>query len=145
MWYSNDSLRRLRMSDEQISTEKAVEVYIKIRDERSRLKEKFEEKDKELSAQMQVLSEKLLEVCHEIGADSIKTAAGTIMRKVDTRYWTTDWDSMYQFIAEHDAYALLEKRLHQTNFKQFLEENPDILPAGLQADRKFTVTIRRSK
>jgi len=133
------------MSDEPVSTEKIVEVYIKIRDERSRLKEEFEEKDKALSEKLQVLSEKLLEVCHEIGADSIKTAAGTIMRRVDTRYWTTDWESMYQFIEDHNAFPLLEKRLHQTNLKQFLEENPDVLPMGLQADRKFTVTIRRSK
>jgi hypothetical protein len=133
------------MNDEPVSTEKIVEVYIKIRDERSRLKEEFEEKDKALSEKLQVLSEKLLEVCHEIGADSIKTAAGTIMRRVDTRYWTTDWESMYQFIEDHNAFPLLEKRLHQTNLKQFLEENPDVLPMGLQADRKFTVTIRRSK
>jgi hypothetical protein len=133
------------MSDEHISTDKIVEVYIKIRDERSKLKEEFEDKDKVLSEKMQMLSEKLLEVCHEVGADSIKTAAGTIMRKVDTRYWTTDWEAMYDFISEHDVFPLLEKRLHQTNLKQFLEENPDVLPIGLQADRKFTVTIRRSK
>jgi hypothetical protein len=133
------------MSDEHISTDKIVEVYIKIRDERSKLKEEFEDKDKVLSEKMQMLSEKLLEVCHEVGADSIKTAAGTIMRKVDTRYWTTDWEAMYDFISEHDVFPLLEKRLHQTNLKQFLEENPDVLPIGLQADRKFTITIRRSK
>jgi hypothetical protein len=133
------------MSDEHISTDKIVEVYIKIRDERSKLKEEFEDKDKVLSEKMQMLSEKLLEVCHEVGADSIKTPAGTIMRKVDTRYWTTDWEAMYDFISEHDVFPLLEKRLHQTNLKQFLEENPDVLPIGLQADRKFTVTIRRSK
>jgi hypothetical protein len=52
---------------------------------------------------------------------------------------------MYQFIQDNDAFPLLEKRLHQTNLKQFLEENPELLPAGLQADRKYTVVVRRSK
>lgn len=122
-----------------------AETYIKIRDKRAELKEQFEEQDNKLKEQQELLAAEMLEVCYETGADSIKTPAGTIIRKVDTRYWTTDWDSMYQFIEEHDAYALLEKRLHQTNLKQFLEENPDLLPAGLQADSKYTVVVRRSK
>lgn len=134
------------MSDvEAIATDKLAEVYIKIRDKRAELKEKFEQQDEELKAQQDLLAEKMLEVCRDNNADSIKTPAGTIIRKVDTRYWTTDWDSMYQFIQEHDAYPLLEKRLHQTNLKQFLEENPNLLPAGLQADSKYTVVVRRSK
>ena len=130
---------------EVISSDKLAEIYIKIRDKRAELKEKFEEQDNELKAQQDLLAEQMLALCHEQGADSIKTPAGTIIRKVDTRYWTTDWDSMYQFIVENDAYPLLEKRLHQTNLKQFLEENPNLLPAGLQADSKYTVVVRRSK
>ena len=130
---------------EVISSDKLAETYIKIRDKRAELKEKFEEQDNELKAQQDLLAEQMLALCHEQGADSIKTPAGTIIRKVDTRYWTTDWDSMYQFIEEHDAFPLLEKRLHQTNMRQFLEENPDLLPAGLQADSKYTVVVRRSK
>ena len=134
------------MSDvEVIATDKLAEIYIKIRDKRVELKEKFEQQDEELKAQQDLLAERMLDVCSDNNADSIKTPAGTIIRKVDTRYWTTDWDSMYQFIQEHDAYPLLEKRIHQTNLKQFLEENPNLLPAGLQADSKYTVVVRRSK
>jgi hypothetical protein len=130
---------------EAVSSDKLAEIYIKIRDKRAELKEQFESQDNELKAQQDMLAEQMLALCQEQNADSIKTPAGTIIRKVDTRYWTTDWDSMYQFIEEHDAYPLLEKRLHQTNLKQFLEENPKLLPAGLQADSKYTVVVRRSK
>lgn len=130
---------------EDIATDKLAEIYIKIRDKRAELKEKYESEDVELKAQQDLLAEKMLDICRDMNADSIKTPAGTIIRKVDTRYWTTDWDSMYQFIVENDAYPLLEKRLHQTNLKQFLEENPNLLPAGLQADSKYTVVVRRSK
>ena len=130
---------------EDVATDKLAEIYIKIRDKRAELKEQYEAQDVELKTQQDMLAEKMLDVCRENNADSIKTPAGTIIRKVDTRYWTTDWDSMYQFIVEHDAYPLLEKRLHQTNLKQFLEENPNLLPAGLQADSKYTVVVRRSK
>jgi hypothetical protein len=129
----------------EVPADKLAEIYIKIRDKRAEIKEKFEAEDASLKEQQDLLAEEMLEVCYENNADSIKTPAGTIIRKVDTRYWTTDWDSMYQFIQEHDAYPLLEKRLHQTNLKQFLDENPNLLPAGLQADSKYTVVVRRSK
>ena len=129
----------------EVPADKLAEIYIKIRDKRVELKEKFEAEDAALKEQQDLLAQEMLEVCYENNADSIKTPAGTIIRKVDTRYWTTDWDSMYQFIQEHDAYPLLEKRIHQTNLKQFLDENPNLLPAGLQADSKYTVVVRRSK
>lgn len=131
------------MSD--VDANKLAEIYIKIRDKRSEIKEQYEAEDVVLKEQQELLADKMLDLCKDIDADSIKTLAGTIMRRVETRYWTTDWDSMYQFIEENDAYPLLEKRLHQTNMKQFLEENPELLPAGLQADRKYTVVVRRSK
>jgi hypothetical protein len=52
---------------------------------------------------------------------------------------------MYRFIKEHDAFALLEKRLHQTNMKEFLSENPEVQPVGLNVENEYTVVVRRSK
>lgn len=127
-----------------VSAEKLAEIYVKIRDARAALKERFDEEDGVFKAQLDTLAEKMLDLCKDIDADSIRTSAGTIIRKVDTRYWTSDWDAMYQFIEEHEAYPLLEKRLHQTNMKQFLEENPDLLPVGLQADSKYSIVVRRN-
>jgi len=120
-------------------------IYIKIRDAEAKLTADYEEKKEELRSQRDVISAQLLGICAANNATSIKTTAGTIMRKVDTRYWTDDWESMYAFIKENDVYGLLERRIHQTNLKQFLEENPDKLPMGLQADSKYTISVRRSK
>jgi hypothetical protein len=120
-------------------------AYIRIRDARADLKRTYEEQDEELSNQMNVIAEEMLTVCKELGADSIRTKAGTIIRSVKSRYWTNDWDSMYRFIKENDAFPLLEKRLHQTHMKEFLSENPDLLPAGLNVESEYTVVVRRSK
>lgn len=134
------------MSDEsEVSADKLAEVYIKIRDKRAELKEKYEAEDAELKEQLDLLAEKMLDICDTQNADSIKTKTGTIIRKVDTRYWTSDWESFYNFVQENDAFPLLEKRIHQTNMKQFLEENPDLLPMGLQSDSKYSIVVRRSK
>jgi hypothetical protein len=120
-------------------------AYIKIRDAIDMLTAEYEERKKDLDAQKDVIADKLLEICNENNATSIKTTHGTIMRKVSSRYWTNDWDSMYTFIKNNDAYGILERRIHQGNLKQFIEENPDKLPMGLQADSKYTISVRRSK
>ena len=131
--------------DTNLSADKLAEVYIKIRDARAKLKEEYEEQDAAAKEQLDLIAEQMLSICQEQNADSIKTKAGTIIRKVDTRYWTSDWESFYEFVQEHDALPLLEKRIHQTNMKQFLEENPDVLPMGLQSDSKYSIVVRRSK
>jgi sugar phosphate isomerase/epimerase len=130
---------------EKVSLDKLTSLYIKIRDKRSANKKVFEAEDQDLEAQMQVLAQEMLDVCKDMNADSIRTPHGTIMRSIKSRYWTNDWDSIYSFIEETGAFGLLEKRLHQTNMKDFLAENPDILPMCLNVDSEYTVVVRRSK
>jgi hypothetical protein len=122
-----------------------TEIYIKIRDARAELKGKFESEDLGLKEQMGLLETSMLDACKDMNADSVRTPHGTIIRSVKSRYWTNDWDSMYDFIEKHGAFGLLEKRLHQTNMKDFLAENPDVLPMGLNVDSEYTVVVRRSK
>jgi len=128
-----------------VDMDKLAAVYIKIRDKRAIAKKEFEERDKGLEEQMQIVADEMLEACKRIGADSIKTPHGTIIRSVKSRYWTNDWDSMYSFIEGQGAFGLLEKRLHQTNMKDFLSENPDLYPVGLNVENSYTVVVRRSK
>ena len=120
-------------------------VYIKIRDARTTLKAEFTMQDSVLQEQMNLLETNMLDACKDLNASSIKTPHGTIIRSVKSRYWTNDWDSMYTFIKEQGAFGLLEKRLHQTNMKEFLVENPDLLPMGLNVESEYTVVVRRNK
>jgi hypothetical protein len=125
-------------------TEKMVQVYIKIRDQRAVLKAQFEEQDKTLRDQLDALESELLEVCKKAGADSIRTKGGTIMRGVKTQYWTSDWENMHRFILENQAPELLERRISQSTMKEFLATNPDKMPPGLNADSRYSITIRRA-
>lgn len=130
---------------QSVPVDKLAGIYIKIRDARAKLKSDYEAQDTDLQEQMDVIEEQLLEACKSIGADSIRTAAGTVIRSVKNRYWTNDWDSMYSFVREHDAFGLLERRIHQTNMKSFIEENPNLLPMGLNTDSRYSIVVRRSK
>jgi sugar phosphate isomerase/epimerase len=128
-----------------IPLDKLTRIYIKIRDYSNELRLKYEEQDKELAEELQIIEGKMLDICKSMNADSIRTEHGTIIRSVKSRYWTNDWDSMYAFINEHAAFGLLEKRLHQSHMKEFLLENPNTLPMGLNIDSEYSVVVRRSK
>ena len=130
---------------ERPDLDKLTAIYLKIRDTRAENKREFENVDKDLEEQQKMLAEQMLDSCKEIGADSIKTPHGTIIRSVKSKYWTGDWDSMYTFIKEHNAFGLLEKRLHQTNMKDFLQENPEVMPMGLNVENEYTIVVRRAK
>lgn len=131
------------MSDEQVSIEDLTAAYIKIRAKLSELEEEHKAKVKDLKEQQQLISDHILNTCNELGSDSIKTPAGTVTRRVTSRYWTSDWESMHEFIRENDAMFLLEKRLNNKMVQEYLEDNPDKLPMGLQADRRYTVQVRK--
>jgi hypothetical protein len=125
--------------------DKLAEIYIKIRDARAEVKAEFDARDAVLKDQLGLLENEMLDACKDLNASSIRTPHGTIIRSVKSRYWTNDWDSMYTFIEETGAFGLLEKRLHQTNMKDFLAENPDVYPKGLNVEKQFTVVVRRAK
>lgn len=129
---------------EEISADKLVAVYIKMRDKRAALLREYEEQDEAVKAQMEMVEAKLLDLCKTVGADSLKTQHGTVIRSVKTRYWTSDWNSMHKFIMENNMPELLEKRISQSTLKQLLDENPDMMPPGVNIDSRYAVTIRRS-
>lgn len=130
------------MSD-QPQADRLVKAYIKMRDKRAEILRAYEEEDSKIEAQMEMISAELMRMCKEIGADSIRTEFGNVYRTVRTRYETTDWDSMYKFIMEHDIPQVLERRISVTNMKQFLDENPTLMPIGMNVNNKYTVTVRR--
>jgi len=133
------------METSNVPVEKLVATYIKIRDIRDEIRREADARVAELQSELDVIGSTLLEQFKEQGIDSAKTPFGTAYRTVKSRYWTNDWDKMYDFIHDNDAYELLERRIHQSNMKQFLEENPDLHPQGLNVDSEYSVIVRRSK
>ena len=122
-----------------------VRVYVKIHDKKIEIGNKFREEEQSLNDKLSMIKEELLNHCEESGMESVRTEAGTFYRSVKNKYWTGDWEAMNTFLLEHQCVDLLEKRIHQGNMKQFLEENPDLLPPGLNCDSEYTVTVRRKK
>ena len=128
---------------EQMKTNEMVETYIRIRTKREEIKKEADKQMAALDEDLEIISLYLSDFLKESGASSIKTPHGTVYTSVKSRFWTNNWEAMYNFMQSHDAFDLLEKRIHQSNMKTYLEENPDQLPEGLNVDSKHSVIVRR--
>ena len=132
------------MSDEQaVPVEKLVKVYLKMNARLGEMRATYDAEEKALKAQMSQVKTILLNYCKVQNVESVKTTEGLFYRSVTTRYWTNDWESMGRFVVENNAPDLLEERLHQGNVKQFIENNPDLVPPGLNVDSEYSITVRR--
>lgn len=129
----------MELDDNQL--EKLMQADINMRESIASLESQISE-IKTKRAQVQ---EALNEACRTLNVTSIKTNAGTLSRKLKTRYWTSDWPEMYKFVKENNAFELFEKRIQQSNIKQFIADNPELTPPGLQSTSEYTVSILKNR
>jgi len=121
-----------------------VKVYLTIRTEREKLKSSWEVKDGELEQEMKLLEQSMLTVCNDTNASSIRTESGTVIRSLKERFTTNDWDNFKKFVLDHEAIDLLERRIHQGNFKEFMAEHQgEGLPPGVNVMKEFTIVVRK--
>lgn len=127
----------------EVPIDKIVDTYIKIRDKKDALTNRYKAEAAELDEQMAVLKHKLVDISKETGVTSFSTTNAVAYRTIKNRYWTNDWESFYGFMHEHGTMELLEKRIHQSNMKEFMEQHPELHPPGLNVDSEYEITIRR--
>ena len=127
--------------DEVIPLSELARIYRK-------MKARMDELTKAYDTEVETIKEKLDLVKIEIkdqmraqGATSIKTDFGTISLVTKTRYSTQDWDSFKRFVVDNDVVDLLEKRIAQTNMSKFLEENPSLVPPGLNSMSEYEIRV----
>ena len=127
------------MSSEKKSVSDLAAEYIGLRGK----VEELEAQIKEIEKDMDELTRQMSEICEETGASSIRTDSGTIIRSIRTRYFTSDWSSLHDIVLQYQAPYLLEKRIHNSAMKEFLEAHPEAYPAGLNIENQYTITVRK--
>jgi hypothetical protein len=132
------------MSEDVVKLDSMVKTYLTIRDEKERLAREHDMKDRELANDLAQIEQVLLSSCNDINADSIRTSVGTIIKTTRENFVCSDWDNFKDYVMEHQAIELLQQRIHQANFKEFLSgREEEGLPPGISTMREFKVTVRK--
>lgn len=128
----------------QGTADRVAQKYVEYKNKLEELEREHKERCKPYQERMVVLQGIMIDLCKQLGVTSMRTPHGTIMKSVKTKYWASDWDEFKKFLLENEALDLVERRIHQGNMAEFLKENPDKVPVGLNVDSEYTATVRRS-
>ena len=133
----------MSQTEEAVPLDKLTRVYMKMRAKIQEIEAEYEAKIDALKEQQKEVKNAIKDLMLAQGSKSVRTDFGTVVLTEKTRFYTQDWDSFKTFVVEQDAVDLLERRIHQGNMAKFLEENPSLLPPGLNSDTEFDVSVRK--
>lgn len=128
----------------EVTTEKVVETYIKVRDAIAAMEQRHKDEKRNLVEQLEVLEQELLSRVEQAGGNISVPNVGRVARRISRNYWTNDWESFYKVVKEHDAFHLLHQRISNKAMQEFLNEHPNLMPEGLNVDSRYTVTVTRA-
>jgi len=131
------------MSDEALPMDKLARIYMKMRVAIQEVEREYDTKIEALKGQQQEVKNAMKDQMLASGSKSVRTDHGTVMLTEKRRFYTQDWDSFKKFVVDQEAVELLERRIHQTNMAKFLEENPSLVPPGLNSDTEFDISVRK--
>jgi hypothetical protein len=127
----------------EVTYDKVVKTFVKIRDARAAAAAEFKAKDDELKAQMDRLEMFMLQQMQDIGIESFKTAAGTAY-KVETMVpGSNDWDAFYKWVHETGNAEFFFKRIRKEAVQEYMDSHNGETPPGVTVFSKFGVTVRR--
>lgn len=126
-----------------ISHDKAISVFVKIRDKRAEKKRAWEAEDKLLKDKQEQIEQLLLTHMRETGVESFSTGAGTAYRTESLIPQGSDWSAFYAWVKENDAFDFIFKRIKADAVRDYMDQHEGQVPPGVSVYGKFGVTIRR--
>lgn len=126
-----------------VPMDKLAKVYRRMAARIQELTQAYENEVEEIKRQQDAVKIALKDQMLVLGVSSVRTDQGTVVLSTKTRYNTQDWDSFKTFVLQHEAVDLLEKRIAQNNMSTFLEENPGLVPPGLNSVSEYAISVRK--
>ena len=126
---------------ESIPLDKLVKIHTKIKAQMEALDRQLAELEEQRTEIRLAIKDQM----KALGLTSVQTSTGTVSLMKKTRYNTQDWDSFKAFVLEHQVVDLLEKRIAQGNMATFLEENPGLVPPGLNSVTEFDIRVTKAR
>ncbi len=127
-----------------VDLNRIVKVHLKIRDARQALSRQFDLEDGELKAKQERLETEMLKFLLDNKTDSFKTTSGTVFKQEEIQPSVPDWDALFTWIKNEDAFDALERRVKKKFIKDYMEEHKGAVPPGVSVLRSVVARVRRS-
>lgn len=116
-----------------------IDQWVELKSERVALARK----DKELSQQIAQLQSQIMDIMNEVGTTQARSAGGLVSMKQTNQPTVVDWSAFYAYVAENDAFDLLQRRLSPPAFRARWDSDEEV--PGTTAIPIWSLTLSTSK
>lgn len=120
-----------------------VAKYIEIRDRKDALRRRYKEKNAVYDNALKKLEGVLLKNLDHSDAKSVRTDSGTCYVAKRTSATVADRDVFLEFVADNDAWDMVESRCSKLAIKQYLDAEGH-LPPGVNYRVERVLNVNRS-
>ena len=121
-----------------------VAQYVKLRDFIKKETDAFDERLKPYKAAMELIEGQLGQKMLDDGVESFKTEHGTAYKTTVLSVRTADKDAFTRYVIGSEAWGLVDMRPLKEGVKDFMEENGQSPPPGVDVTFVTNVRVRRS-
>lgn len=125
-----------------LTVDQVVAGYLKLRDKKSLILTNAKNEAEAIDAQLQKFEAWIKAQADAQGVTSFRTKHGTAFLTTSDYANVADWDAVLDFVKEHGAYDLLEKRISKNAVRGYIDLNKSI-PAGVNYGTRLDVNIRK--
>ncbi len=119
-----------------------VAQYLQLRAKRKAMAEAYDQQDKPYAEMENLLSGLILQHLEAVGADNIKTPAGTCYRSEKSTASLEDPDLFMKHVKETEQFDLLDRKANVTAVKAYIAEHGGALPPGVKISTRLTLGVR---
>lgn len=132
------------IKDSEISLDKLISIYIKIRDAKSELKKKQDAEMQTLTDQQDMIATELKRRAMDADVTAFKTTAGTASMVTSIKASCGDWDAFGEFLKDQDPVEFLGKSVKAATIRAYMDSHDGALPPGINIFKEISVSVRRA-
>ena len=125
-----------------VNVDDVIATYMKLRDQKAAIEGEVKEKVSTIKAKMEKLESWIKEKADAEGVTSFKTKHGTAFLTTTDYANVADWDAVFNFIQENQAFDMLEKRVSKTAVRGYIDQTKAV-PPGINYGTKLEVNVRK--
>jgi len=120
-----------------------LKLFIALRDRRAKRKAAYDDDDANDKDKQNKIEVEFLRRFQERGIDNVAARdIGTAYKSTRSSATVADWEVVLDYVQEHEAWELLERRVNKTAVEQFKSVEGD-LPPGINWSETQVVNFRR--
>lgn len=120
-----------------------LKFFIALRDRRGQRKAEYDLADSGDKEKQAKIEQEFLRRFHERGIDNVSAkGVGTAYKSTRSSASVADWDTLFNFVQENDAWEMLERRVNKTAVEQYVDIHED-LPPGVNWSETQVINFRR--